>query len=117
MADVRTLELQIGRAQIKIATTTKAQMETHYNKAVLAQEGDLKTEAAIEEEKARRADDPLEKYRARRSAELLRLEILVLKYEQLDATDPSPSTTSKKTWPTMPTTISHASKSCSPMVT
>ncbi len=47
--------------------------------------------AANEKNKAQSSDDPLERFRARRTAELLELEALVLKNEQALATNPPPS--------------------------
>jgi len=91
MADVCALNVQIGRSHIQIGVKTLDQMQACYHAAALDQERNLKQEAANEEEKARRSDDPLERFRAGRSAELLKLETLVLKYEQAQATTPSPS--------------------------
>lgn len=47
--------------------------------------------AANEKNKAQSSDDPLERFRARRTAELLEQKMQVLKYEQALATSPSPS--------------------------
>ncbi len=47
--------------------------------------------AASEETKARRADDPLVRFKARRTAEILSLEAQVLRGEQALATTSSPS--------------------------
>jgi hypothetical protein len=54
-------------------------------------ERDLKRAAEDEESKARASGDPLERFRGRRAAELLVLELQVVKSEQALATDPSPS--------------------------
>jgi hypothetical protein len=91
LADVRALNVQIDRAHIRIGAKTLEHMQSHYRAAALDQERSLKQAAANEEEKARRSDDPLERFRAGRSAELLKLETLVLKYERAQAMTPPPS--------------------------
>jgi potassium efflux system protein len=97
LAEVRALDVQIGRAHIRIGVKTLEQMQSHYRAAAFDQERNLRQQAANEEEKARRSDDPLERLRAGRSAELLKLETLVLKYEQAQAMTPSPSYDEQKT--------------------
>jgi potassium efflux system protein len=91
LTEVHTLKLQVARLHLKIATTTLTQMNSRYSAAMLAREGSLKKEAMIEETRSKTAIDPLEKYQAERSAELLRLEAVVVAYEKLDATNPRPS--------------------------
>jgi hypothetical protein len=66
-------------------------MRTHFRAETDKQESDLNRQAANEKTKARSSDDPLERYRARRTAELLELEAKVLKNEQALATNPPPS--------------------------
>lgn len=97
LADVRTLNVQIGRFHVKVGLQTLEQMKVRYSVAALDQERSLKQQAADEEEKALKSNDPLEQFRASRSAELLKLETLVLKYEQARAATPSPSYDEQKT--------------------
>ncbi len=66
-------------------------MQSRYSAAAERQERALKEEAVAEENKARRSDDPLERFRARRVSELLELEAQVVKHEQALATSPPPS--------------------------
>jgi potassium efflux system protein len=91
LAEVRQWSLQVAQAQVQIAEKTLERMRARYRAATDLQERDLKQEAANEEKKARRSDDPLERFRARRLAELLELEALVVKNEQAEATSPPPS--------------------------
>jgi hypothetical protein len=97
LADVRSLNVQIGRFHVKIGLQTLEQMKMRYSVAALDQERSLKQQAAAEEENALKSKDPLEQFRASRSAELLKLETLVLKYEQVRAATPSPSYDEQKT--------------------
>jgi len=97
LADVHALNVQIAGSHVQIGVKTLAQMNEHYRAAALDHESKLKQDAANEEEKARRSNDPLERFRAGRSADLLKLEALVLKYEQAQATTPSPSYDEQKT--------------------
>jgi hypothetical protein len=97
LADIRTLNVQIGRLHVQTGIRTLDEMKARYSAAAVDQERSLKQEAAKEEEKALRSDDPLEHFRAARSAELLKLETLVLKYEQARAATPSPSYDEQKT--------------------
>ena len=91
LTDVRELNLHICHLRVQIAEKTLEQMRVRYGVAAEDHDRDLKRAAADEERKARRSDDPLERFRARHTAELLVLEALVLKSEQALATSPSPS--------------------------
>jgi len=91
LADVRELTLHVCHLHVQIAQRTLEQMRVRYGVAAEDHDRDLKRAAADEESKARRSDDPLERFRARHTAELLVLEALVLKSEQAVATSPSPS--------------------------
>lgn len=91
MASVRELLIQVAQAQEQVASRTLALLQSRYSDAAEQQERALKARAADEEKAALRADDPLERYRARRRAELLDLEAQVVKHEQALATSPSPS--------------------------
>jgi potassium efflux system protein len=91
MAGVRDLNLRICEAQLQIIEKRRKQMETRYKAVVERQEQELSRAAANEETKARRSDDPLDRFKARRMVELLSREAQVLRSEQALATTPSPS--------------------------
>ncbi len=88
---VRELEAQVCHAHTQLAEGSLAQMRTHFRAESDKQENDLNRAAANEKDKAESSEDPLERFRARRTAELLELEAKVLKNEQSLATNPSPS--------------------------
>jgi potassium efflux system protein len=66
-------------------------MQQRFSAAAAQQERLLQEKAAAEERMARRSDDPLERFRARRRADLLDLEAKVVKHEEMLATSPVPS--------------------------
>jgi potassium efflux system protein len=80
-ADLKALELLVLDAHTQLAARTFECMQRHYALVTEAQERKLAEDAANEQKRAARADDPLEKYRARREAELLELQAQVLKFE------------------------------------
>jgi potassium efflux system protein len=88
---VRELEIQACQARILLGEKTVELLQERYRLASELQEQQLKAKAAGEEETARRSQDPLERFRARRLAELLDLEAQVVKTEQMVDTDPPPS--------------------------
>ncbi len=91
LAGVRELGLHVGHAQLQVAEKVLELMQSRYSAAADRQERFLKEKAAAEETKARRSDDPVERFRARRLAELLDIEAQVVKHEQALATSPPPS--------------------------
>jgi len=91
IARVRELNLQVCQVQAQIMAKRRDRMEARYKAIVERQEQDLSRAAASEETKASHTDDPLEGFKARRTAEILSLEALVVKSEQAMATTPSPS--------------------------
>ena len=91
LAGVRELGVQACQAQLQVAQKTLELMQARYSVAADRQERMLKEKAAAEENTARRSDDPLERYRAQRRAELLDLEAGVVKHEEALATSPPPS--------------------------
>jgi hypothetical protein len=91
LVGVRELSLQVAQAQVQVAEKTLELMTLRYSAAADRRERFLKEKAAAEESKARGSDDPLERFRARRLAELLDIEAQVVKHEQALATSPSPS--------------------------
>ena len=74
LADVRELEAHVCYAHIHLAERELAQMRARYKAESERQESDLARKAANEKNKAQWLDDPLERFRARRTAELLELE-------------------------------------------
>jgi potassium efflux system protein len=91
LADVRELEAQVCYAHIQLAARELDQMRARFRAESDKQESDLARAAADEKSKAQWSRDPIERFRARGTAELLELEAQVLKYEQALATSPSPS--------------------------
>ena len=91
LAGVRELGLQVCHAQVKVAEKTLELMQSRYTSLAEQQERILKEKAAVEENKSRRSQDPLERFRAHRLAELLDLEAQVVRLEQVLATSPPPS--------------------------
>jgi hypothetical protein len=91
LAGVRELSVQVGLAQVQVAEKTLELMQSRYSAAAEQEERILKAKAAAEENTARRSDDPLERFRARRQADLLDLEAKVIKHEEALATSPPPS--------------------------
>jgi hypothetical protein len=91
LAGFRELEGRLYHAHIQLAERSLAQMRLRFRAETEEQESDLIRDAADEKNKAQSSDDPLERFRARRMAELLDLEAQVLKNEQALATNPSPS--------------------------
>ncbi|HMB02648.1 MAG TPA: hypothetical protein VKP69_02785 [Isosphaeraceae bacterium] len=95
-ADLAVLNLQVSEAHARLATKALERMQARYRAVADRQERDLQRAAATEQKRAASSDDPLERYRARRSAELLELEALVLKDENALATSPFPSLEEQK---------------------
>jgi hypothetical protein len=88
---VREVAVQVGQAQVEIAGKALELLQARYSAAADRQERLLKEKAAAEENTANRSDDPLERFRARRRADLLDIEAKVVKHEEALATSPSPS--------------------------
>jgi hypothetical protein len=91
LAGIRDLEAQVCLFRIQLAERALSQMRARFRAESDKQESDLNRAAADEKNKAQTSDDPLERFRARRTAELLELKAQVLKYERALATSPSPS--------------------------
>jgi hypothetical protein len=96
-AGVRELELRVCHAHAQLAERTLEVMRARYRVASEDHERSLTEAAAREESKAQSSADPLERFRARRTAELLVLEIQVLKTERAEATSPPPSYEEQRT--------------------
>jgi potassium efflux system protein len=81
--DLKTLELQVLDAHAQLAGQSFEAMQKRYAEVAEAQERKLAREAANEQKRAANLDNPLEKYQARRRAELLEFQAQVLKFENL----------------------------------
>jgi len=97
LAGIRELERHVCHAHAQLAERTLEQMRARYSVASEDRERRLTAAAADEEKKARLSQDPLERFRARRTAELHALEAQVLKTERAEATSPSPSYEEQRT--------------------
>jgi potassium efflux system protein len=97
LADVRDLNVKVCRTHVRITEKTLERMQARYRVVSEAEQRDLTQSAADLESKARLSDDPLERFRARRTAELLVLEAQVIKSEQAVAISPAPSYEEQKT--------------------
>jgi potassium efflux system protein len=91
LADVRELKHHALDLHVQLSHKELEQMEARYRDLAEFQQRDLKRAAATEESKAQKSEDPLERYRARRLADLLELEARVIKNEQSLATSTHPS--------------------------
>jgi potassium efflux system protein len=87
----RELSIQVCKTRIHVIEQTLELMQQRYRAAAELRERDLQAKAAREADTARRSADPLERFRARREADLAELEVQVVKYEQILTTSPSPS--------------------------
>jgi hypothetical protein len=97
LAGVRELELHVYRAHAQLAERTLEQMRARFSVASESRERSLTAAAADEEKTARKSKDPLERFRSRRTAELLVLEVQVLKTERAEATSPPPTYEEQRT--------------------
>jgi hypothetical protein len=97
LAEVRELKVEIYRAHVQIANSTLGPMQSRYKLVEEDQERDLSQAKANEENKAQLSADPLERFRARRTAELMALEILVNRSEQARTISPTPTYEDQKT--------------------
>jgi potassium efflux system protein len=78
-------------AQCELAKQTLDLMRARYRLLAERQQHDLERAAATEQSRAFRISDPIGRYRARKAAQFLDLQALVLKDEQELASPPSPS--------------------------
>ena len=91
LSEVRELRAEVYRVHIKVATKTLEPMQTRYQRVIEEEQRNLTRKRTDQEEKARTSDDPLERFRASRTAELLALEAVVIRNEQDLVVSPSPS--------------------------
>ncbi len=78
-------------AHAKLARRVLEPMEARFRKIAEAQEHELQRKAQTEQARADRERDPIARYKAKRQAELLDLEALVVKSEQLATVGVDPS--------------------------
>ena len=97
LSDVRELRAEVFRAHVQIAGKTLEPMQTRYHRIVEEQQRELTQARTEEENKAQLSDDPLERFRAWRTAELLALEAHVIRNEQDLVISPAPSYEEQKT--------------------
>ncbi len=95
-ADLAALNLQRIDAHVLLSQKTLDRMKVRYGSLAARQERELQTAAVKEKSIAKNSDDPLERYRAKRTSELLELEAKVLKSESALSIDPSPSLEEQK---------------------
>ena len=95
-SDLLSLNMQLQEAHVQLAEKTLDRMKGRYSKLAARQERELQTEAVKEQSRAANSDDPLERYRAKRTADLLELKAKVLKSQDAWTTDPSPSLLEQK---------------------
>ena len=84
--DLGTLQVQAMGTRVHLAKQLAERMEARYNALAERQRSDLKQAVAKEETRAASTDDPLERRRAQRTAELFELESQVVAYEKTYAT-------------------------------
>ncbi len=90
-SDIREWEIELLTARLRLNEQTLARMRERFQTAAEERQRELKKRAEDEDEKAQHAGDPIERFRARRMAEILTLEALVVRHEQSLASSPSPS--------------------------
>lgn len=90
-AEFAPMHLQVVEAHVQLAQRTLDMMKSSYRAMADRQERDLRQAAEQEQTRAEAVDDPLERYRAKRAAELLELQARVVTSENALATNPSPS--------------------------
>ena len=85
--DLGTIQLQAKAARVQLAKRLAERMEARYAALAERQRIDLKQAVAKEETRAAQSNDPLERRKARRTADLLELESQVIAYEKAYATN------------------------------
>jgi hypothetical protein len=85
LSEARQLDARVAEAHCQLARKVLDQMQMRYREASELKERALEQAAAKQENRARQAEDPLERYRARCLAEMLELEAKIIKFEQAPA--------------------------------
>jgi hypothetical protein len=81
----------VAEAHVQLARKILDPMQLRYREASELKEHALEQAAARQENRARQAQDPLERYRARCLAEMLELEAKIIKFEQAPSAPSHPS--------------------------
>ena len=84
--DVGNFQIQAKAARVQLAKRLAERMEARYAALAERQQSDLKQAVAKEETRAAHSNDPLERRKAQRTADLLGLESQVVAYEKANAT-------------------------------
>jgi potassium efflux system protein len=90
-AALAALSIELFEAHVRLAARTLERMQQRYQVVSERQERSLKQAAANAQHRADRSGDPLEKYRARREAELLELQAQVFRFENELTTNHDPA--------------------------
>ena len=91
LAEARQLDARVAEAHVQLARKILDPMQLRYREASELKERALEQAAARQENRARQAQDPLERYRARCLAEMLELEAKIIKFEQAPTTPTHPA--------------------------
>lgn len=95
-ADLAALNLQVLDAHVLLSQKMLDRMKVRYSTLTARQERELQTAAVKEKSRAKNSDDPIERFRAKRTSELLELEARALKSEAALSIDESPSLEEQK---------------------
>jgi potassium efflux system protein len=90
-AELAPMHLQLLEALVHLSRQTLDGMKACYGAMADKQERDLHQAAQKEQTRAEEAEDPIERYKAKRTAALLELQARVVTSENTLATNPSPS--------------------------
>ncbi len=91
-----TLANQAAQANLALAIATVELLTERYKRVAERQKADLTRAAKKEEKRAQTADDPLEKFKALRTADLLSLQALILEDDKALSTSPTLSLEEQK---------------------
>jgi small-conductance mechanosensitive channel len=97
LSEVRDQRVEVYRAHVQVVAKTLEPMQARYRVVAEDQERVLARAKADEDNTARSSDDPLERFRARRTADLLALETNVIRNERDLVISPAPSYEEQKT--------------------
>ena len=90
-SDLSALKLQALESHAQLVRRTLDRLTQRYQALATIEERDLHRAAVKEETRAEHSNDPLERYRARRTSELLELEARVVTNENALTTNPPPT--------------------------
>jgi potassium efflux system protein len=94
---IRELDRQRFEARSRLTRNLLELMQARFLELAESRSRDLEEASARQENKARQSDDPLVRYRARRTADLLDLEAMIIKHEQALATKTHPALEEERT--------------------